>query len=235
MSCAWDRSGTDARQRSRDDLFRAAALRVGIRSRARGRWRCPAHLACARDDAVSRRPRRVRAAGQRWGRAGIDTPLILPEDEFRRSLDAFPLEYGEIRRRTRGSSAVIRSTASRSTRRTCVVPARRRSRVTWSTCAKASSKRADDPAAIADLVAASAPAFAALLRNVARLAGSRCTAQGSDLAPKARTPRPSTGCRQPGPVARRRPARHRGPAPASFRTTSRAVEQLAHAVDTWRP
>ena len=24
------------------------------------------------------------------------TPLILPESEFRRSLDAFPLEYGEI-------------------------------------------------------------------------------------------------------------------------------------------
>jgi len=32
----------------------------------------------------------------RWGRSHIATPLILPEAEFRRSLDAFPLEYGEI-------------------------------------------------------------------------------------------------------------------------------------------
>src|SRR5712691_3747119 len=33
-----------------------------------------------------------------WQREEIATPLILPEDEFRRSLDAFPLEYGEIMR-----------------------------------------------------------------------------------------------------------------------------------------
>ena len=32
----------------------------------------------------------------RWERSHIATPLILPEAEFRRSLDAFPLEYGEI-------------------------------------------------------------------------------------------------------------------------------------------
>jgi len=34
------------------------------------------------------------AAG--WRDAGIATPLVLPRDEFARSLDAFPLEYGEI-------------------------------------------------------------------------------------------------------------------------------------------
>src|SRR5688572_7561354 len=33
-----------------------------------------------------------------WERLGIATPLLLPGDEFRRSLDAFPLEYGEIMR-----------------------------------------------------------------------------------------------------------------------------------------
>lgn len=32
----------------------------------------------------------------RWRDAGIATPLVLPRDEFARSLDAFPLEYGEI-------------------------------------------------------------------------------------------------------------------------------------------
>src|SRR5690242_2301467 len=33
-----------------------------------------------------------------WHRAHIATPLILPAEEFQRSLDAFPLEYGEILR-----------------------------------------------------------------------------------------------------------------------------------------
>ena len=36
------------------------------------------------------------ALASRWERAGVATPLILPADEFRRSLDVFPLEYGEI-------------------------------------------------------------------------------------------------------------------------------------------
>src|SRR5688500_11773983 len=31
-----------------------------------------------------------------WHRHGLATPLILPEHEFKRSLDAFPLEYGEM-------------------------------------------------------------------------------------------------------------------------------------------
>src|SRR5678815_3637715 len=33
-----------------------------------------------------------------WTRHQIATPLLLPEDEFRRSVDAFPLEYAEILR-----------------------------------------------------------------------------------------------------------------------------------------
>jgi hypothetical protein len=33
---------------------------------------------------------------RRWRDAGIATPLVLPREEFARSLDAFPLEYGEI-------------------------------------------------------------------------------------------------------------------------------------------
>jgi hypothetical protein len=31
-----------------------------------------------------------------WHRTGAATPLVVPRDEFRRSLDAFPIEYGEI-------------------------------------------------------------------------------------------------------------------------------------------
>src|SRR5829696_3900526 len=31
-----------------------------------------------------------------WHRAGVATPLLLTKDEFAGSLDAFPIEYGEI-------------------------------------------------------------------------------------------------------------------------------------------
>ena len=31
-----------------------------------------------------------------WQALGLDMPLLLPEHEFRNSLDAFPLEYGDI-------------------------------------------------------------------------------------------------------------------------------------------
>jgi len=31
-----------------------------------------------------------------WHKSGIETPLLLTADEFRRSLDAFPIEYGAI-------------------------------------------------------------------------------------------------------------------------------------------
>lgn len=31
-----------------------------------------------------------------WGRRGLAVPLLLEHDEFRRTLDVFPLEYGEI-------------------------------------------------------------------------------------------------------------------------------------------
>jgi hypothetical protein len=33
---------------------------------------------------------------QTWHRLGLATPLILTRDEFRRTLDVFPLEYGDI-------------------------------------------------------------------------------------------------------------------------------------------
>jgi hypothetical protein len=36
------------------------------------------------------------AAAPAWHDAGIATPLVLPRREFARSLDAFPVEYGEI-------------------------------------------------------------------------------------------------------------------------------------------
>ena len=45
-----------------------------------------------------------------WHRAGCATPLLLTKDEFAGSLDAFPIEYGEILdTHQRRSSASIRS------------------------------------------------------------------------------------------------------------------------------
>jgi hypothetical protein len=35
-------------------------------------------------------------AAKTWHRDGAATPLVVPRDEFARSLDAFPIEYGEI-------------------------------------------------------------------------------------------------------------------------------------------
>ena len=55
----------------------------------------PCALALAEPDA--RRPRSLRRASRRTGRsAGLDAPLFFVEDEFRASLDAFPLEFSEI-------------------------------------------------------------------------------------------------------------------------------------------
>src|SRR5687768_9732057 len=58
-----------------------------------------------------------------WDRHGLATPLILPDQEFRRSLDAFPLEYGEIIRaheRVYGDDPFAQATIAREDlRRAC--------------------------------------------------------------------------------------------------------------------
>src|SRR5687767_12063918 len=38
-------------------------------------------------------------AADRWARLDLEVPLLITPDEFRRSLDAFPVEYGAILRR----------------------------------------------------------------------------------------------------------------------------------------
>src|SRR5947207_488100 len=64
-----------------------------------------------------------------WQREGIATPLLLPEDEFRRSLDAFPLEYAEIIRAHEvvfGDSPFQGATIERADlRRACETPIKR--------------------------------------------------------------------------------------------------------------
>ena len=169
----------------------------------------------------------------RWERGGVAIPLVLPEDEFRRSFDAFPLEYGEMIRThviAFGTDPFEGANLSiGDLRRACetqikshlihlregyIVAARR-------------------PDRVADLMKGSAPAFAALLRSVARLTGS---------AARGRTEATREGARAAGlseevvsdilalehqtSVSPADPAR-------LFPGYLAAVEQLARVVDTW--
>jgi hypothetical protein len=174
------------------------------------------------------------ARASRWARAGINTPLLLPEDEFRRSLDAFPLEYGEIIRAhvpLFGDDPFAGvSIAREDLRRACETQVKshlvhlRESYI----------ETAGAPRAVGDLVRAAAPGFAALLRNVARL---------GDVHTPDRLEATREGARLAGLDDRvvtevlgiERPAGTPGGDPARFFPAYlAAVEQLARAVDTWR-
>src|SRR5919204_2315352 len=107
-----------------------------------------------------------------WKRHHIATPLLLPEDEFRRSLDAFPLEYAEILRAHEllyGANPFDGVSIQRADlRRACETQIK--SHLVH--LREGFIEAGGAPRAIADLVTASAPAFGALLRNIARLNGS---------------------------------------------------------------
>jgi hypothetical protein len=105
----------------------------------------------------------------RWKRQGLAIPLLLRGDEFRRSLDAFPLEYAEImraHRRVYGEEPFAGvSIAAEDLRRACETHAKSLLVHLREGFLEAGGR----PTEVARLVTASAPAFAALLRNVARL------------------------------------------------------------------
>jgi hypothetical protein len=170
----------------------------------------------------------------RWERSHIATPLILPESEFRRSLDAFPLEYGEIIRthqRVSGDSPLIDvSIAPGDLRRACETQVK--SHLVH--LREALIESGGQPGSVANLVAASAPAFTALLRNVARLNGVLTSdrAEATRLGAQAvRIPEQL--------VADLLSLEHSSGMVAVdsarlFPEYLAAVERLAHAVDTWR-
>ncbi len=111
------------------------------------------------------------ASATDWRRAGLATPLILPLDEFRRSLDAFPLEYSAI------AATEVRlfgeppfdglAVAAEDVRRACEVQVKSH----LLHLREGYIEAAGDMGAVARLVAASAPPLLALLQNLARLAG----------------------------------------------------------------
>jgi len=169
-----------------------------------------------------------------WTKHGLAIPLILPAQEFGRSLDAFPLEYGEILRahaHVFGDDPFKSATIARDDlRRACETQIKSHLLHLREGFIESGGR----PAAIADLVTASAPAFAALLRAVARLSGH--VPQGRD--PAARAGAHAAGLpegivtdilslERPSPIPTRDAAR-------LFAPYLDVVEQLARVVDGWR-
>ena len=169
-----------------------------------------------------------------WQREGIATPLLLPEDEFRRSLDAFPLEYGEIQRAHEllyGGNPFDGVTIDHADlRRACETQIK--SHLVH--LREGFIEAGGTPRAVSGLVTASAPAFGSLLRNIARLNGSgardRATAT-RDGARRAQLPDSIVtailSLERPSVMTTTDAAK-------LFPEYLAAVEQLARFVDAWR-
>jgi hypothetical protein len=175
-----------------------------------------------------------------WHRHGVATPLILPEQEFARSLDAFPLEYAEMQR----AHAVVYGAdpftnvviAAEDLRRACETLVKSLLLHLREEYIEAAGR----PAAVADLVQMSAPGLAALLRNVAWLRGVSAPAESGRHATAAAT---REGARLAGLsdgvvadlLALDQPSGLRSTDAARlFPEYLAAVEQLARFVDGWR-
>ena len=105
----------------------------------------------------------------RWRRLGLATPLLLAPEEFRRSLDVFPIEYGEILARhivVAGSDPFAGITVNEGDlRRAC----ERQAKSHLIHLREGFLETGSHAAAVARLIAASAPAFRALLLSLERL------------------------------------------------------------------
>lgn len=168
-----------------------------------------------------------------WHRAGSATPLLLTKDEFAGSLDAFPIEYGEIieTHHVLFGADPFAGLAIRpeDLRRACEVQVKAHLlhlRENYVECGAKTS-------AVASLVTQSAPAFAVLLRRIARLDG-HPTASDLELGVYAER-RPKLDPRVVGDVlALAGGASASGVDPARlFPGYLAAVEQLSRFIDTW--
>ena len=106
-----------------------------------------------------------------WHRAGCATPLLLTRDEFAGSLDAFPIEYGEIMESHRlvfGVDPFIGLTIkTEDLRRECETLVKSHLVHLRENYMECRGRQAE----VAALVTDSAPPFAQLLRRIARLDG----------------------------------------------------------------
>jgi CxxC motif-containing protein len=105
-----------------------------------------------------------------WRRESLAVPLILELEEFLRTLDVFPLEYGDIIT----NHVLVAGTDHFSTARVAAADIRRACELSAKShlvhLREGFLEAAGDSTAIEHLIAASAPALATLLRNIARLA-----------------------------------------------------------------
>ena len=169
-----------------------------------------------------------------WHRAGSATPLLLTSEEFAGSLDAFPVEYGEIIETHHllfGTDPFAGlSIRTDDLRRACEVQVKSHLLHLREDFVECGGR----PAAVSALVTDSAPAFALLLRRLARLDG-HAAATHVDLGAYAER-RPKLDPRVVGDVlALGSGASAAGVDPARlFPAYLAAVERLALFIDTWK-
>ena len=168
-----------------------------------------------------------------WHRAGCATPLLLTKDEFAGSLDAFPIEYGEIletHRLVHGvnpfTGLTIRTEDLRRACETLVKSHLVHLRENYVECRGRQSE-------VGALIADAAPAFVLILRRLARLDGSPADSH-ADLSAYA-TRRAGLEPRVVGDVLAM--AAHHPSGVDAIRIYPAylaAVEQLWHFIDSWR-
>ena len=169
-----------------------------------------------------------------WHRAGSATPLLLTKDEFAGSLDAFPIEYGEIidtHQSLFGADPFAGlSIRPEDLRRACEVQVKSHLLHMREDFVEGGGR----PSAVATLVTDSAPAFAVLLRRLARLDGHAATS-GADLGVYAEQ-RLKLDPRVVGDViALGSGSSSSGVDPARlFPAYLAAVERLSLFIDTWK-
>jgi len=174
------------------------------------------------------------ARASAWHRAGSATPLLLTRDEFAGSLDAFPVEYGEIIDTHRLLFGVDPfaglSIRAEDLRRACEVQVKSHLLHLREDFVECGGR----PSAVAALVSDSAPAFALLLRRLAQLDG-HAAATRVDLGAYAER-RPKLDPRVVGDVlALSSGVSASGVDPVRlFPAYLVAVERLSQFIDTWK-
>lgn len=168
-----------------------------------------------------------------WRRAGLAPPLFLSIHELRRSIDAFPIEYGDMMAHhlvVAGSDPFEGlEVASDDLRRACEVQVRGHLihlREGYLECE-------GRPQDVGLLMASSARSFTRLLANVARLGGARLRTIEEQTAFAASINLAPDVVRTVTTLAHRRPQSLAGAA-ALYSAYLDTVERLWHYVDAWR-